>query len=855
MHPRSKHWHLIDYIIVRRRDRQDVNVTKAMCGADCWTDHRLVISKMKLRIIPKRRPQGCKAPKRIDVSKLKNSGTTEELVKNLETELADFSPEDNVESDWERFRNTVHTTASRVLGSPMRRRQDWFDENDAEIQALLAEKHRLHCAYQNDPSSAVKKAAFVNIRRTVQNRLRKMQDDWLSAKADEIQLYADKNDHRRFYEALNTLYGPQSSGSSPVLNADGTTILTEKTQILQRWAEHFEAVLNRPSIVNDEAIDKMPQVAVNDSMSAPPDENEVKKAISQLSSGKAPGADAIPTEIYKAGGPVLIHKFTELLQSLWKQGSVPQDFRDATIIHLYKRKGSRQVCDNHRGISLLSTAGKALARILLNRLTTHLENGLLPETQCGFRKGRGTIDMIFAARQLQEKCQEQNRMLYTTFVDLTKAFDSVSRQGLWRIMSKFGCPEKFIQMVQQLHDGMMARVLNDGETSAAFPITNGVKQGCVLAPTLFSMVLSATLTDAFQDCTEGIGLKFRTDGSLFNLRRLRAVTKVKETIVRDFLFADDCALNANTEPEMQAIMDKFSASCTNFGLTINAKKTEVMHQPAPRTLYSDPCITVNGQRLQAVDQFTYLGSTLSRSVTIDAEINCRIAKASAAFGRLRIKVWDRRGISLPTKLKVYRAVILPTLLYACETWTVYRSHARRLNHFHLSCLRKVLKIKWQDKIPDSEVLTRAGLPSIHTLLVRAQTKWAGHVLRMPEERIPKQLLYGELSQGKRSRGGQKKRFKDTLKASLNSLQISTVNWETLALDRPKWRSLVNTGCHTMETRRTAEAERKREWRKSRADRTISMATSHSCPDCNRTCNARIGLLSHIRSHKTSATNG
>lgn len=319
--------------------------------------------------------------------------------------------------------------------------------------------HHLHRAYQNDPASAAKKTTVINARRTVQNRLRKMRDLWLSAKPDEIQAYADKNDYKQFYEALNTLYGPQSSGSFPLLNSDGTVLLTEKTQILQRWAEHFEAVLNCPSVINDEAIDKMPQVAVNDSMDASSEEDEVKKAINQLSSGKAPGSDAIPAEVYKVGGPVLLQKLTELFQSFWKQRSIPQEFRDASIVHLYKRKGNRQVCDNHHGISLLSTAGKVLARILLNRLITHLEQGLLPESQCGFRKGRGTIDMIFAARQLQEKCQEQNRELCTTFVDLTKAFDSVSRQGLWRIMSKFGCPDRFIRMVRQFHHGMMARVL------------------------------------------------------------------------------------------------------------------------------------------------------------------------------------------------------------------------------------------------------------------------------------------------------------------------------------------------------------------------------------------------------------
>ncbi|KAJ1176052.1 hypothetical protein NDU88_001335 [Pleurodeles waltl] len=110
--------------------------------------------------------------------------------------------------------------------------------------------------------------------------------------------------------------------------------------------------------------------------------------------------------------------------------------------------------------------------------------------------------MIFAAHQLQEKGQEQNRDLYTMFVDLAKAFGIVSREGLWRIMEKFGCPSKFISLVCQFHNGMLARVLDDGDSSDAFPVTNGVKQGCVLAHMLFSMMFSAMLSDAFCDDEE-----------------------------------------------------------------------------------------------------------------------------------------------------------------------------------------------------------------------------------------------------------------------------------------------------------------------------------------------------------------
>ena len=120
--------------------------------------------------------------------------------------------------------------------------------------------------------------------------------------------------------------------------------------------------------------------------------------------------------------------------------------------------------------------------------------------------------MIFAARQLQEKCQEQHRDLYMTFVDLTKAFDMVSREGLWQIKEKFGCPPKFITVIRQFYDGMMVKVFDDGDESEAFPVTNGVKQGCVLAPTLFSMVFPAMPTDALHNCQEEIHIRYRTEG-------------------------------------------------------------------------------------------------------------------------------------------------------------------------------------------------------------------------------------------------------------------------------------------------------------------------------------------------------
>ena len=214
---------------------------------------------------------------------------------------------------------------------------------------------------------------------------------------------------------------------------------------------------------------------MNLELDSPPTTEEVVKALKEMSAVKAPESDAIPADVYKAGGPLLLDEITQLFQPFLDKEQLHQEFRDATIVHIYKRKGNRHSCDNHRDISLLPISCKVLALVLLNRLLHHLGQGLLPESQCGFRAGQGTVDMIFAARQLQEKCTERHRDLYTTFVDLSKAFDTVSRDGLWKIMSKFGCAHKLITVVRQFHEGMQALVLDDGEPSESFPVSNGVK--------------------------------------------------------------------------------------------------------------------------------------------------------------------------------------------------------------------------------------------------------------------------------------------------------------------------------------------------------------------------------------------
>ncbi|BHF85873.1 hypothetical protein SprV_1002904700 [Sparganum proliferum] len=254
----------------------------------------------------------------------------------------------------------------------------------------------------------------------------------------------------------------------------------------------------------------------------------------------------------------------------------------------------------------------------------------------------------------------------------------------------------------------------------------------------------------------GISIVYRADGQLLNQRRMRFQPHASTTTVHELLFADDCVLNTTSEEEMQQSMDFFSAACENFGLVINTQKTVVINQPQPNsaTPPNAPQISVSGTQLQVVENFRYLGSTLSRNTKIDDEVANRISKVSQAFGRLQSKVWNRHGLQLTTKLKMYKTVILPTLLYGAETWTVYTKQARRLNHFYLSFLRRILRLDWQDRIPDTDVLERTRILSIYAMLRQMHLRWNGHLVRMDDERLPKRIFYGDVATGSRRQRGQ-----------------------------------------------------------------------------------------------------
>ena len=223
--------------------------------------------------------------------------------------------------------------------------------------------------------------------------------------------------------------------------------------------------------------------------------------------------------------------------------------------------------------------------------------------------------------------------------------------------------------------------------------------------------------------------------------------------------------------------------------------------------------------------------------------------AIAAFGKLRKRVFSNSNIRASTKIMMYRAVVITTLLYASETWTIYCRHIEDLEAFNQKSLRIILNIKWQDFRTNISVLQQAGCPSIESLIVKSQLRWAGHVVRMHNSRLPKQIFYSELTEGSRHVGAPKKRFRDNLKSHMKSCLLDPASWETDAQDRAKWRKLIGDGVENFELQITRTILEKRDRRLLNRQNPTPHQNQFICQACGRVCGYRIGLMSHQRIHR------
>jgi hypothetical protein len=203
-----------------------------------------------------------------------------------------------------------------------------------------------------------------------------------------------------------------------------------------------------------------------------------------------------------------------------------------------------------------------------------------------------------------------------------------------------------------------------------------------------------------------------------------------------------------------------------------------------------PPIMINQCPIEYVDNFQYLGSYTSKDGDIEIETRSRIGKAASVFQKMGT-IWKSKTISRSTKMQLYNAIVVPTAIYACETWKRTKKISQRLNVFHRRCLRTILGVTWRDRVRNEEVLRMTGAMEMETMVEIRRRRMAGHILRMPAQRPASGAITWKPEGGRRSRGRPKKTWRSTFKEDLMEMGIDWSEAASIAADHTEWRNLVD----------------------------------------------------------------
>ncbi len=415
---------------------------------------------------------------------------------------------------------------------------------------------------------------------------------------------------------------------------------------------------------------------------------------------------------------------------------------------------------------LLSVPGRILSRIILSRIKSKVDEKLRPN-QAGFRSNRSTIDQITTLRIIIEQAKEWNSQLFVNFIDYKKAFDSLDRTSLWKILRHYGIPHKIINIIKSMYEGGGGKVMFKGKLSDLFEIKTGVRQGCLLSPFLFLLAIDWIM----KQCEAKDGIQWNLTDHL-----------------NDLDYADDIGLLSTTRNQMQRKTDKIADTSKKIGLNINIPKTKILRVNAT----FQQAIHIGETNLEDVSSFEYLGSKIDEHGGTDADVQARICKARSAFACLS-KIWNSRTLWVQTKLRLFNSNVMSVLLYGAETCFLKKSHEAKLQTFVNKCLRRIHKIFWPNTITNAELHLRSEMKEIKFVIKQRKWRWLGHTLRKGPEDITKQALRWN-PQGKRRAGRPRMTWRRELEKEMKELGINWSQAATLAADKKNWRGLVCSLC-------------------------------------------------------------
>lgn len=649
------------------------------------------------------------------MNKLKKAEIRAEAKEEINREIDKIrtlpQPPDDVGKTWDRLKNTLVTTTNNIVGPPTYKRRRWMTD---EILSLMTERGL--CKNRDQTK-------YKEIDKQIRREIRRAKEQWMEDKCTEIETMEEKHDHFNIHKLVKETTGRTKHYKSNSIKDDSNELITDISSLLNHWKEYTEQLFreNEQRIFTDNcAGETAPKIL----------KSEIIKAIKQGKQGKAAGPDEIYIEIIKLLDEENIEVLVQMFNNIHESSQIPQDWLHSVFVPLPK-KSNADHCDQFRMISLMSQVLKLFTKIIHGRIYNRCEKEI-STTQFGFRQGFGTREALFSLSVLLQKCRDQRKNVCVCFIDYQKAFDCVNHSELIKLLEEKMVDRNDLAFIKKLYLNQIASVKVGNETTSSFPIEKGVRQGCVLSPLLFNLYSEAIFDSALKDTDDGI--------------------KINGYAVNNLRYADDTVIIADNQEALQRLIDRVSAEGERLGLKINIDKTKTMM--VGRTPIDRLNISVNGQQIQQVPKFKYLGSWITEDLDPDTEIRSRIEQARAIFTNMRTLL-SNQSLSLRLRYRFVKGYVYSVLLYGVETWTLKAKTMNRLEAFEMWIFRRLLRIPWTDRVRNDEVLRRMGTERMLLQIVKKRkTAYLGHIFRNTKYQFLKLIMEGKI-EGKRGIGRKK----------------------------------------------------------------------------------------------------